>query len=443
VLGSWQGDDTVQFVELRMLDVGQQFLSDGGGTRGTTALVFDDATGSADTRRVFTFTHDLAVGVQDARILVATPSLGTVAGGLAPDFVLPPGMLAPRNGRVCYVVNPPQPNSQPTGVIDCVAYGKFSGENGPFGPATPITPDDRALARIALTGRNGDDWTGQLQPTPQRNDGTGVQLPTLCGDGLLSQGEECDGTALGGKTCASFDFAKGMLACVQCHFDKSGCSACGNDAINGNEECDGSDLGGRTCTALGFTGGELGCTDTCRLSTRNCSPTFLVPGGGPKGPECFAEWQVTNPTSRPGADGKAPVRQRCKDGDVGCDGDLAAGTCAFTVAVCFDRDDARLAVGGRACKRVPIESWTLLAPASGTGADPLLAAVAAIAPSSTDGGVVTFTPSLDATERCTAPVTISVATRGRRPGVLALRARTAGAGGRPRDLDTLKLVCAP
>src|SRR5439155_1655582 len=92
VLGSWQGDDSVQFVQLRMLAPGQQLLSDGGGTRGSAVLVFDDASGSPDTRRVFTFTHDLAIGLAGSRILLATPGLTSLAD-FAPDFVLPPGML--------------------------------------------------------------------------------------------------------------------------------------------------------------------------------------------------------------------------------------------------------------------------------------------------------------------------------------------------------------
>jgi hypothetical protein len=443
VLGSWQGDDTVQFVQLRMLADGQQELSDGGGTRGTTELVFDDASGSADTRRVFTFTHDLANGTQDSRILIATTSLTATANGLVPDFVLPPGMVAPRSGRVCYVVNPPQADGETTGVIDCVAYGAFTGDNGSFGPPTPITPDDRSLQRVATSGQNASDWAGQLQPTPQNNAAAGVQLPTLCGDGQVSQGEQCDGSALAGQTCGSLGFAHGTLACTQCHFDASGCSFCGNDVINSGEQCDGSDVAGRTCTALGFTGGSLTCSSQCRLSTVNCSPNFLVPGGGPRGPECLAEWLVTNPTSRPGPDGRAPVRQACKDGDAGCDSDPAAGRCGFTVALCFDHDDARLATNGQSCRRTPIESWTLLKPAPGTAADTLVTAAAALAPSSSAGGVVTFTPPLDTTERCTEPVTIAVPTRGRRPGVVALRARTAGAGGHPRDVDTLKLVCVP
>jgi len=166
-----------------------------------------------------------------------------------------------------------------------------------------------------------------------------------------------------------------------------------------------------------------------------------VPGGGPPGPECLAEWRVMNAAGRPGADGKAPARQRCRDGDSGCDADRAAGTCTFSVALCFDRTDARLP----RCRPAAIGSWTVLKPAVGDGDDAarLLAAAAALGPSATAGNALTFTPSLDASERCTGPVAIVVPTRGRRPGVRVLRARTAGAGGHPRDLDALKLVCVP
>ena len=141
-------------------------------------------------------------------------------------------MLAPRDGRVCYFVNPPQAASQPTGVIDCVAYGKFRGEKAPFGPPTPITPDDRALRRIALTGRNVDDWRGVLEPDPTNDAGNDKTLSTLCGDGAVSQGEQCDGDALGGATCASLDYASGTLTCTQCHFDTSRCSLCGDGVFH-------------------------------------------------------------------------------------------------------------------------------------------------------------------------------------------------------------------
>jgi hypothetical protein len=437
VLGSWQGDDNVQFVELRLLQVGETFLTNGGGT----ALIFDDATASEAGRRVFTFTRNITNGAAGARILVGTSQLATVSG-VTPDFVLPPGMLRPRAGRVCYFVNPPQPQGQPVGFIDCVAYGGFAAESGDFGNPVRITPDNRALQRVDLTGSNAADWSVTLTPTPENNAAASQTLPTLCGNAAISQGEECDGELLGGASCASLGFASGKLSCKQCHYDTSRCTFCGNAAINGKEQCDGVELRGKTCETLGFTGGTLACSDKCKLVTGACDPTFFVPGGGPPGPECFAEWLVTNAGSRPGADGRAPIRQRCKDGDAGCDADATAGTCTFTVALCLDREDARFARAAQPCRRESIESWTLLLPAP-EAVGMLVAAVAALGPSTTAGGVVTFSPPLDASERCTAPVAITVPTRGARPGALVVRARTVAAGGRPRDVDALKLVCAP
>jgi hypothetical protein len=437
VLGSWQGDDNVQFVELRLFQTGQTQLANGGGT----ALIFDDATASEAGRRTFTFTRNIANGAAGAHILVGTSQLATVAG-VTPDFVLPPGMLRPRAGRVCYFVNPPQPQGQPVGFIDCVAYGTFTAEGGGFGNPVRITPDNRSLQRVDLTGSNPADWAATLTPTPENNAGASQTLATLCGDGAISQGEECDGTLLGGASCSTLGFASGKLACKQCHYDTSRCTFCGNGAINGKEQCDGAELRGKTCEALGFTGGTLACSDKCKLVTDACDPTFFVPGGGPRGPECFAEWLVSNAARRPGGDGRAPVRQRCTDGDPGCDADATAGTCTFTVALCFDRDDARLARGARPCRREGIESWTLLRPAP-EGVGTLVSAVAALGPSTPDGGVVAFSPPLEASEHCTEPVAITVPTRGARPGALVMRARAVAFGGRPRDVDALKLVCAP
>lgn len=443
MLGSFGGDDSVQFVELRMLAPGQRSLADGGGTE----LVFDDATASAGGQRVFHFTFpDPNTAVEGSRVLVGTASLAAISG-VQPDYTLPDGFLAPRAGRVCYVVNPPQAPFQTTGVIDCVAYGKFTADTGRFGPPTPLTPDGRSLQRVGTTGMTVDDWGATLTPTPESNGGAGATLPTSCGDGTIGAGEECDGTDFGGKTCASLGFARGTLACVQCHIDTGGCSVCGNGKINGGEQCDGMDLGGRTCQALGFTGGTLGCTDTCRLSTAGCDPTFFVPGDGPPGPECLAEWRIMNANGRPGGDGKARVRQRCKDGDPGCDADAVSGTCTFTLAVCLDRNDARLARGGRPCRRPPIASWTLLKP-SLAGPDAAIAtavvdAVAALGTPTVAGGTVTWDPALGATERCTASIAVVVPAARGAAGMRLLRTRTIGAGPKLRDVDTLRLVCNP
>ncbi len=426
IVGSWQADDEVQFVSLRMLDAGQNAIGN------VAALVFYDATGSSDGARALFFTQNVANGAQGAEILVATTKARDLAN-VQPDFLLPTGFLQPTNGRVCYAVEA-SGTLQP---IDCVAYGAFTGDNGTFGNPTPLTPDDRALQRIATTGHNRSDWTSVLDPTLANNaGGTGTLPATLCGDGLIDQGEVCDGTLLGGATCASLGFAKGKLSCFQCHYDTSKCTTCGNDAINGKEECDGSDLGGRSCDSLGYTGGALGCTDVCTLDLSGCDPAFFVPGGGPPKTDCLGEWRVANVAGGPDLKGHVPPRQTCKDGTAGCDADgVANGACVFTVAACFARSDARFAK----CVPSAVSAWSLTGKVDPT--DPsvaaLVAAVAALGASSVDGATVAFAPDLADAETCSAPVGVTVPA-GKK---LVLHARTVGPDGKPKDADVLRLAC--
>jgi hypothetical protein len=277
VLGSWRGDDTIQFVELIMGDDFQNILS------GRAQLVFEDATGANS--QTFLFTKDVAIGVAGATVLVATTRLGELAQ-LTPDLVLPDGFFSPSGGRICYWA------ADVLGTfkrIDCLAYGDFSGTNGPFGAPVRAAPTNRSLDRVRYTGDNRTDWQGLLMPTPRRNDGTGRVLTTQCGNGTVDPGEECDGSNLDGATCASLGYVRGKLKCTQCQYNTSRCTLCGNGELNKGEQCDGSDLDGMGCQALGFTGGTLGCTDKCAFDTEECSPTFYVPGKGPKKKDCLVE----------------------------------------------------------------------------------------------------------------------------------------------------------
>lgn len=423
VLGSWQGDDTVQFVELQMVADGQQKLA------GVGELVFDDASGDAETRRFFTLTANVARGAINATVLIATARFRQVAPSVVPDFTLPDDMMATHHGRVCYQV---RDGNGGTTLVDCIAYGDFTGENGAFG-RPEVTPDNRSLQRVQLTGVNRPDWITALTPAPQNNAGAITTMATLCGDGQISQGEVCDGTELGGETCASLGFAKGKLRCVECHRDTRNCTFCGNDEKGDDEECDGPDFGDTTCSALGFTGGSLACNDKCLLSTAGCDATFHVPGGGPAKTDCTAEWRITNVAQKPGSTGKTALKQRCRDGDTGCDQDGVAGQCTFALAACFVRDDARLAK----CTAPDVGDWTLRSPAIDVApAGDLVAAVAKLAPSTVVGSTVTFTAPL-ATETCTETVAVVLPVGGK----LKLRARTSAAGGKPRDQDNLKLAC--
>ena len=425
VLGSWQADDELQYVELRMLSAEANIIAN------TAAVLFDDATGSADGRRAVILNQNLLRGGQGVKILLASAKIRDTLG--VPDFLLPAGYLRPTAGRVCFA-NITVDGFVPT---DCVAYGAYTGDNAPFGPPTPRTPDNRALQRVAYNGRNRPDWTTVLDPVLERNSGhTATLAATLCGDGTISQGEVCDGEALGGATCASLGFAKGDLTCQQCHYDTSECTACGNDAINGKEECDGGDLGERTCTSLGYTGGTLACSATCKLTMAACEPSFFVSGGGPPKTDCLGEWRVANTAGGPNAKGKTAPKQICKDGDAGCDADGAAnGTCTFTVAPCFSRQDARLAK----CTLASVSAWTLLGKVD--AADPavaaLVAGVAALAPSTVTGVGVTFAPLLAQADACTSGVAVAVPAGQKR----TLRARTDGPAGKPKDTDVLRLAC--
>ena len=425
VLASWQGDDTAQFVELRMLGAGQNQLA------GQARLVIDAASGDQSLRRSFTFQPpNPANAVADGRILVATTRLAEITG-LAPDYVLPTGVLSPDGGRVCYVVG--------DFIIDCVAWGPFRGDTAGLGRPSPFTPDNRSLQRVEFTGTIRTDWTGVLEPTPTNNQGKFFVMQTLCDGTRIDQGEDCDGDVLGGETCASLGFVKGKLKCRQCHFDTGECTQCGNDTINRGEQCDGSDVGNRNCEDIGYTGGVIGCTDACRLTTETCSATYFVPGG-PTGPDCVAEWQLTRTSGagRPTITGKTPVVQRCRDGDPACDTDATNGTCTLQVALCFARHDPRV----RSCFPRPVASWTLVAPkatASPELVSDVIAAAKALGPSSASGSLVTYDPPLDTTLRCTAPIPIVVTRPSGRLGKLKLQGRATSS--RVRDVDTLRLVC--
>jgi hypothetical protein len=54
-------------------------------------------------------------------------------------------------------------------------------------------------------------------------------------------------------------------------------SVCGNGILEGGEECDGSDLNGLTCIDFGYNGGTLTCNPDCTFNTSNC---FRRGGGG-------------------------------------------------------------------------------------------------------------------------------------------------------------------
>ena len=57
-------------------------------------------------------------------------------------------------------------------------------------------------------------------------------------------------------------------------------SLCGNGVIDSGEECDGSNLAGQTCMSRGFSGGSLSCNPNCTINTSLCTSGGGGGGGG-------------------------------------------------------------------------------------------------------------------------------------------------------------------
>ena len=92
-----------------------------------------------------------------------------------------------------------------------------------------------------------------------------------CDNGKLDKGEDCEGSDLGGESCKSLGFSVGTLKCKKdCTFDKTGCVGCGNKKVDAGEKCDGNDLNGATCQTRGFYIGALKCKKDCTFDDAGC-----------------------------------------------------------------------------------------------------------------------------------------------------------------------------
>lgn len=73
-------------------------------------------------------------------------------------------------------------------------------------------------------GASRNKTSNATQPSePAENQAVSGSL-ALCGNGVLNEGEECDGALLAGQTCESKGFASGTLGCNNCRFDTGLCN---------------------------------------------------------------------------------------------------------------------------------------------------------------------------------------------------------------------------
>jgi hypothetical protein len=102
---------------------------------------------------------------------------------------------------------------------------------------------------------------------------SGVCQPLVCGDGIRTGNEACDGSDLGSATCltAGYYNPDGLACTAFCTFDTSNCvGRCGDGIINGPELCDGSPPDG-TCITEGLDAGPLACSASCGASLASCA----------------------------------------------------------------------------------------------------------------------------------------------------------------------------
>ena len=150
---------------------------------------------------------------------------------------------------------------------------------------------------------------------------------SVCGNKIIETGEACDGTTLGGKTCANLGFSGGTLACSSsCQLNTSSCtsastSVCGNKIIESGEQCETGTLNGQTCTSLGFTSGSLGCSN-CRFNTTVCT-TMVLNICGNKVLESGEQCEVGT------LNGETCASLGYSGGSLGC-----SGTCKFNTLSC-------------------------------------------------------------------------------------------------------------
>lgn len=186
------------------------------------------------------------------------------------------------------------------GLVLAVACAEgVEGTSGTFNPGMPTTAtisggtsgQGSGATEDGVTGTGTGDDGGATSSTPSSTTSGGGPMTSrgepICGDGVHDVGEECDGADLAGKTCQSFGWEAGALACnPDCTFFADACFRCGDGVKDMAEACDGADLGGRTCVSEGFGGGTLKCRVDCKgVDTSGCTPLATCGNGVKEGSE--------------------------------------------------------------------------------------------------------------------------------------------------------------
>ena len=274
IMTSYGGDANVQFVEIRMITVGQQFVA------GTKLNAFDASGNFIAT--VLTVPSNVQGGAGRPWIM-GTPAFET-ASGLQVDFEFANGSLPTGGGMVCWG----QPGNNTTTVscpttgspyVDCIAYGTYSGPtNSCIGNPTPQNADGHSLERIDGGNDNLTDFACSNPAEPQNNAFESASLSATtpcpnCGNDTVESGEECDGTD--------------SVACPGACLSNCVCAVCGDGAVNAPGEiceigedaaCPGDCLADCTCATCGDDVAEPPAEQCDGTDDSACPGECLPPG---------------------------------------------------------------------------------------------------------------------------------------------------------------------
>ena len=126
VFAGYNGDSSIQFVELLVPDGAGIWGKGENETTGRMLLSFENKAGEASGRYVF-LENPPAAG---KTVLVATQAFSELSGAPVPDFIMPKNVM-PLSGRVCWKNNIDNANGIVTS--NCVSYGDYTGVAGDEG----------------------------------------------------------------------------------------------------------------------------------------------------------------------------------------------------------------------------------------------------------------------------------------------------------------------
>jgi hypothetical protein len=181
-----------------------------------------------------------------------------------------------RGSMYCNVCIATNDGCQKDPITDPACRGSNAGTES-SGATSTVTSDATTMSTSMSTS-----MTTTMSTTNATDDSTSGGPPPPCPNGMIDEGEECDGEELNGETCETRGFGPGQLACTPlCEFDVSGCepmTGCGDHVITPPEECEPADtgepedLGDQTCATVNnqLGGDGLACGNTCRFDTSAC-----------------------------------------------------------------------------------------------------------------------------------------------------------------------------